>query len=158
VNQRDELTRTEDLRYAEIDALLDELTPEQMDEPGYAGDWSVKDLMAHLGAWCSEASRYFQQMRMGTYGLADEDIAAIDRDIDAINRRFYEASKDLSLHDVKAEWYSSRNQMLLDWGLLTQVDRASAYWFEECGPKHYEEHMPRLREWVAELTGSTEKV
>jgi hypothetical protein len=151
VNQRDELTRTEDLRYAEIEALFEELTPDLMDEPGYAGDWSVKDVMAHLAAWCSEASRYFQQLRMGTYSLTGEDIAAMDRDIDAINRRFYQASRELSLHDVKAEWYSARSQMLLEWGSLAEVDRSAMYWFRECGPKHYEEHMPRLREWTSEL-------
>jgi hypothetical protein len=151
VNQRDELIRLEDKRYAELDAVLDSLTPEQMEEPGYTAEWSVKDLMAHLAAWCSEASRYFQQMRMGTYGLTEDDIAAIDRDIDAINRRFYEASRDLSMHDVKAEWFSSRSQMLLDWGVLPEVDGAAAYWFRECGPKHYEDHLPRLREWVGEL-------
>jgi hypothetical protein len=155
VNQRDELIRLEDERYAELDAVLDTLTPGQMEEPGYTAEWSVKDLMAHLASWCSEAARYFQQIRMGTYGLTKDDIAAIDRDIDAINRRFYEASRDLSMHDVKAEWFSARSQMLLDWGALPEVDGAAAYWFRECGPTHYEDHLPRLREWVAELTGTT---
>jgi hypothetical protein len=151
VNERDELLRTEDQRYAELEALLDELSPQAMEEPGYTQDWSVKDVMAHLAAWCSEASHYFQQMRMGTYSLTDEAIAAMDRDIDTINRRFYEASRDLSFHDVKAEWYSARSQMLLEWGSLEEVDGPAAYWFRECGPKHYEEHMPRLREWSQEL-------
>jgi hypothetical protein len=149
VRQRDELIRLEDERYAELDAMLDALSPEQMEEPGYTAEWSVKDLMAHLAAWCSEASRYFQQMRMGTYRLTEEDIAAIDRD--ATNQRFYEASRDLSMHDVKAEWFSSRSQMLLDWGELPEVDGTAVYWFRECGPKHYEDHLPRLREWVGEL-------
>ena len=143
--------RLEDESYAELDALLDSLTPQQMEEPGYTDRWSVKDLMAHLAAWCSEAARYFQQMRMGTYQLTRDDIAAMDRDIDAINRRFYEASRDLSMHDVKAEWFSARSQMLLDWGQLRDVDGNAEYWFMECGPKHYADHLPRLREWVAEL-------
>ncbi len=158
MNGRDQLTRMEDERYSELDALFDGLTPRQMEEPGYTEDWSVKDLMAHLAAWCSEASHYFQQLRMGTYLMTDEDLAAMDREMDAINRRFYEASRDLSLHDVKAEWHSARSQMLLEWGYTADTEERAMYWFMECGPKHYEEHTPRLRDWITELTGSAEKV
>ena len=33
---------------AKLDALLEGLTPARMVEPGVVGEWSVKDVMAHL--------------------------------------------------------------------------------------------------------------
>jgi hypothetical protein len=36
---------------AEWDALMDEVGPARMTEPGAAGDWSVKDVTAHLASY-----------------------------------------------------------------------------------------------------------
>ena len=34
-----------------LEQLLDELTPDQMEESGVVGEWSVKDVIAHLLEW-----------------------------------------------------------------------------------------------------------
>ena len=49
-----------------LEQLLATLTPEQMVHPGIVGEWSVKDVLAHLTEW--------QQMVLGWYhaGLAGE--------------------------------------------------------------------------------------
>ena len=36
---------------AALDELLEPLTPVQMTEPGILGEWSVKDVLAHLYEW-----------------------------------------------------------------------------------------------------------
>jgi hypothetical protein len=33
------------------EALLDQIGPTRMDQPGVAGPWSMKDLVAHLTGW-----------------------------------------------------------------------------------------------------------
>ena len=37
--------------YQRFQALLDEIGPERLDQPGVAGYWSVKDIVAHLTDW-----------------------------------------------------------------------------------------------------------
>jgi hypothetical protein len=44
--------------------------------------------------------------------------------------------------------------MLEEWGRLPEPNRLAQGWFRESGPKHYEEHLPRLREWAEEVAPS----
>src|SRR5918994_5463608 len=60
---RRELARQEDERWAELRAVLDRLSPSQMLVPGLTEDWTVKDLLAHLGSWMAEAVVVLAQIR-----------------------------------------------------------------------------------------------
>jgi Mycothiol maleylpyruvate isomerase N-terminal domain len=140
-----QLAVAEDAGWVEVEALVQSLTPAQMEEPGYLKEgWSVKDLVAHLGSWMAEAGQVLQQVRVGTYRSRWTDV-------DAKNRDFYEAFKDVPLPVVRAELWSSRNRMLQEWNNLPEISPGAEEWFRESGPAHYEEHLPRLREWVGEL-------
>lgn len=135
----------EDLGWRNFEDLLQTLSPAQMLEPGYSPEgWSVKDLMAHVGSWMAEAGREMQRMRVGTY----EDRPL---DVDAMNREFYEANKDLPLPMIRAELFSSRIRMLQEWNALAEVTPDAEDWFVESGPNHDREHFPRLKEWAQEL-------
>jgi hypothetical protein len=145
VNLKRELAASEDAGWTEFNGLIESLTPAQMEEPGYYPEgWSVKDLMAHVGSWQAEAGLLLQQMRYGTY--RDEPI-----DVDAMNAMFYERNHDLPVPVVRAELFSARTRMLTEWNPLPEVTQKAEEWFFESGPQHYEEHLPRLREWVKEL-------
>ena len=37
--------------YGQWEALLDQIGPARMDQPGVNGDWSMKDIAAHLTGW-----------------------------------------------------------------------------------------------------------
>ena len=39
--------------YQQWEALLDQIRPERMEQPGVNGDWSMKDIVAHLTGWNS---------------------------------------------------------------------------------------------------------
>jgi hypothetical protein len=139
-----ELCKAEDEAWAEVNGLIGSLTAEQMEEPGYYTDWSAKDLLAHLAAWMAEAARIFTQLHYQTYMKSDLDV-------DAMNKEFYEANKDLPIPVVRAEAFAARNRMLAEMNALGEVPPEAEEWFEESGLRHYEEHLPRLREWVEEL-------
>jgi mycothiol maleylpyruvate isomerase-like protein len=142
-----ELCRDEDGAWSELIGLVESLTPEQLEEPGYSPEgWSVKDLMAHIGAWAAEAGQIFERMRVGTY--SKEPI-----DVDAMNALFYEANRDLPLNVVRAELWSARTRMLTEFRALPEVTPEAEEWFVESGAAHYREHIDRLREWVKELRG-----
>jgi hypothetical protein len=139
-----EICKAEDEAWAEVNGLIESSTPAQMEEPGYYPDWSAKDLLAHLAAWMAEAARILTQLHYQTY-------LKRDLDVDAMNKEFYEANRDLPLPVVRAEAFAARNRMLMEMNTLAEVTPEAEEWFEESGSRHYAEHLPRLREWVQEL-------
>ena len=139
-----ELLEKDDAGWADFRSLIDGLTPEQFEVAGYNGEWSVKDLMAHVGSWFAEAAIMLEQMRMGTY--ARERL-----DVDGLNKEWFETWRDKDMRMVKSELMSARARMLEEWDRLPEVDDEARRWFYESTAEHYDEHVPRLREWVAEL-------
>jgi Mycothiol maleylpyruvate isomerase N-terminal domain len=141
-----ERLEAEDRGWTELRSLVDPLTPEQLTRDGYYDDWSVKDLLAHLGCWMAEAARILEQIRMGTF-------AATPLDVDVLNATWYETWRDQDLRTVWAELHAARARMLEEWDRLPEVTDKADEWFRESGEDHHAEHLPRLRQWVTELAG-----
>ncbi|MBA3691120.1 MAG: maleylpyruvate isomerase N-terminal domain-containing protein [Actinobacteria bacterium] len=137
----------EDRLWTELHALVGSLPAEKVETPGYfAEGWSAKDLFAHIGSWLAEAGAVLERIRFGTY--RPEEI-----DIDVLNARFYEAMKDVPFATVRSQTTAARNRMLQAWGAVDEREPDAQRWIRKAGPEHYAEHLPRLREWAAELTG-----
>jgi hypothetical protein len=133
--------------WAELYRLCDGLPEDRATEPGYFEEgWSAKDLVGHIGSWLAEAGVCLERIRVGTY--RDEEI-----DIDAMNARFYEALRDVPLATVKSQSIAARSRMLHAWGELDDTPPEAIRWIDKSGPAHYAEHLPRLREWIAEIAG-----
>ena len=143
-NVKRELLERDDAAWTEFRSLIDGLSVEKSAEAGYNGDWSVKDLVAHIGSWFAEAATMLEQMRMGTYTRERLDV-------DGLNERWFETWRNQDFSTVKAELLSARARMLEEWDRLPEVDDEARRWFWESTVEHYEEHVPRLREWRAEL-------
>jgi Mycothiol maleylpyruvate isomerase N-terminal domain len=143
-DRKRELLEGEDRGWAELRTLVDPLRPEQVIKDGYYDDWSVKDLLAHLGCWMAEAATVLEQIRMGTFDGAPVDV-------EALNATWYETWRDQDLRMVWAELHSARARVLEEWDRLPEVTDKADEWFRESGEDHYAEHLPRLRQWVTEL-------
>jgi hypothetical protein len=130
----------------ELMALVRELTPDECLLPGYYADpdWTVRDVVAHLGTWLAEAEVQFERMIGGTYeghGI----------DVDALNAAFLEA---MAGHPWTVAWLQAnagRTRMLEAWYALSERNDEAAWWVRKSGAEHYAEHLDRLREWVGEL-------
>ena len=143
-----ELLAAEDVGWDELHALMDSLTIEEAEKPGYFSEgWSAKDLYAHIGSWLAEAGVFLIRIRMGTYQLEDLDI-------DAMNRTFLEIMRDVPIQTVRAQASAARSRMLLAWGELPELTPEATFWIRKAGAEHYAEHLPRLREWVTHLRSS----
>ena len=141
----DELLAEEQRLWTELHALVDSLSTEQLAQSGYfAEGWTAKDLVAHIGSWLAEAGVVLERIRFGTY--RPEEI-----DIDALNEAFFDLMHEVALPDVHAQAVAARNRMLYAWRSLPQASPDADRWISKAGPEHYAEHLPRLREWVAEL-------
>lgn len=135
----------EDAGWNDLHALVDSLTPEQAERPGYYVEgWSAKDVLAHVGSWLAEAGVVLQRIRVGTY--RPEEI-----DIDTMNTSFLESLKDVPFEVVRGLAFAARARMLLAWGELEELTPEAAFWIRKAGAEHYDEHLPALREWVTEL-------
>jgi hypothetical protein len=144
----DGLFREEAERWEELHALVDSMPADRVDDPGYFSEgWSAKDLVAHLASWLSEAGVVLEQIRAGTYD--PEEI-----DVDAMNARFREAMRDVPFHDVRAQAIAARHRMLRAWRSLPAPSAEADRWIAKAGSEHHAEHLPRLHEWVREVTSA----
>jgi len=132
----------------ELIGLVRQLTPEECLVPGYYRDpdWTVRDAMGHVGTWLAEAEIQFERMIGGTY-------EGHDVDIDALNASFLEAMAGLPWSVAWLQANAARTRMLEALFSLPEQSDEAAWWVRKAGAGHYDEHLPRMREWVAELTG-----
>jgi hypothetical protein len=145
MSETDALLASEEAGWSELRSLLGSLTAEQMLVPGYFEErWSAKDLLAHIGSWLAEAGALLEQVHGGTYHREQVDV-------DALNARFLEAMKDVALPVVRAQAAAARTRMRHALAELPDVTPAALFWIRKAGAEHYREHLPRAREWVAEL-------
>jgi hypothetical protein len=140
-----EVLGAEEAGWAELHSLMDQLTPEQAERPGYYEEgWSAKDLLAHIGVWLAEAGMMLERIAAGTYRRQDVDV-------DGVNRLSLEAMRDIPFPTVKAQASAARTRMRHAVLELHEPSADAVWWIAKAGPEHYEEHLARLREWVAEL-------
>jgi len=94
---RQQLLQKLDQAWSELKDSYAGLSDAQLREPGVIGDWSVKDVLAHVTWWEAEALKHLplilQQGRPPRY-------SARYGGIDAFNALMTERKQDLSLADV----------------------------------------------------------
>ena len=141
----DRLAREEDAAWIELHATFDAIDGERFEAPGVTPDgWSPKDAMFHVAAWCAEAARQLERMRLGTY--VDPLIES-----DAQNRAWFELSRELDVPTVRAELHAARTKMRQEWcelGEHGELTRDAVEWFEESGHIHYRDHRRELLAWL----------
>jgi hypothetical protein len=131
-----------------LHAVLLRLTPEQADKPGYFEEgWTAKDAVAHIGTWMAEGAQQLWQIAAGTYREGELDV-------DAANARFLAAMRDVPLETVHVQVSAARSQLLSAWHELPEITPAARFWVRKAGPDHMLEHLPRLEEWVDQLSGA----
>ena len=94
-----------------LETFLETLTPEQMNEPGVVGEWSVKDVLSHVIEW--------EQMCLGWYkaGLRGE-VPALPalgfkwNQTPQLNQHIFEKHRDRSLDDVLTQFHASHREIL----------------------------------------------
>lgn len=130
----------------EVANLVRSLTSSECLEPGYQRDpdWTVRDVVAHLGTWLAEAEVQLERISAGTY-------EGHEVDVDALNVAFLAAMRDQPWNIAWVQANAGRTRMVQEWFLLRQPTDEAAWWIRKTGGDHYDEHLGRLREWTAEL-------
>lgn len=103
----------EDIRVqrSRLENNLAVLSPEELVTPGLVGDWSAKDVMAHLIDW---EQRFIGWCEAGQRSEVVETPAPgmTWRQLDQLNQQIYEQYKDLPLEEVRARFAESYQQIL----------------------------------------------
>ena len=133
------------------------LSVEQMNEPNAVGDWSVKDVLAHLAMW---AARSVTLLFDAEQGRASEDIESMFGNFDAVNAENYEEQKDRPLERVLADFRGVHRQLLRRVGAWDEValfDQTRFAWMrgQSLGDylqgavvEHEDEHRQGITAWL----------
>jgi hypothetical protein len=141
----------DDLRAArdELFEGLSAVRPESMTTPGLIGDWSARDLIAHLGYWAGHAAEVIHAVEEGR---ADE-VGVGEPTVDDVNETVARIASQTDLATVRKREAASVQALVervqaLDPSLLA-VRLPDGVTLEEGiredGPIHYREHLDDLR-------------
>ncbi len=130
------------------------LPDDQLVQPGAQGDWSVKDIMAHIAWWERRMLHWID------HGFGGDRPEPMDwGDVDRVNAETYEVNRARPLADVRAEWQATHAAMDSRVASLSDDDvaRADRFSFLEGEPlwipiahntfDHYPRHGARIADW-----------
>jgi len=100
--RRAELVEQLNSENEEWKTLLAEIGEDRMEEPGVAGAWSIKDVVAHLTAWRRRTVGRLEAVAQGRPEPPHEWPAELHED-DEINAWFHERDRDKSVRQTLAE-------------------------------------------------------
>ena len=155
-----ELLRELQQEYQNWQALLDQIGPARMDQPGVAGAWSIKDIVAHLTGWRRRTVGRLQALQRGQPEPAPPWPAHLQTD-DDINAWIYQSRQSYSVSEVLDESHQVFQQLLaviesLPEDVLAEVHRLP--WMEgqpfnaaEFFAHFHEEHESDMRAWLTRV-------
>jgi hypothetical protein len=140
----------------QLDSLLDQIDPTMMTIPGAAGEWSVKDIIAHINAY----DRWLA-LTMALKGQKPPDLWMEDLPLDKFNQLLYEQIRDLPLEQVLLESRQLWRQILEatqalpeDYLFAERSIQGDPDLFRPCdilrseSYGHYLDHLADLRAWI----------
>ena len=130
----------------ELVSLVRSLSPQECLEPGYYRDpdWTVRDVVAHLGTWLAEAHAQFERIGAGTY-------EGHEIDVDALNAALLRGMEGQPWEVAWVQGQAARGRMVERCYTLREPSDEATWWIRKAAADHFAEHIDRLREWTAEL-------
>lgn len=135
--------------------VVNQLTPTQLTMP-LDGDWTGKDILAHITAWEQRLLELLQRGRAQPDGFTMEGVE--DWDVDRMNEAYYEANRARPQVEINHDFYQVHEQLMAELALwpddldhpqwsawrggspLWQIIPGDTY-------EHYDEHIGVLRRY-----------
>lgn len=145
---KQQLLKKLDAAWAAITDSYAGLSDSQLVEPGVMGEWSVKDILAHVTTWEEEALKYLPLILQGRRAPR---YSTMYGGIDAFNAKMTEQKRTLSLSDVLGQLGETHHR------LIDYIKSAPEELFTGETPfkrrlaldtwRHYPIHAKAIREW-----------
>jgi len=145
--------------FVAFEEALAPLDARQLTTPGAMGDWSVKDVLAHLTCWHLRLLDILDPMEPARVpGIPPQGIE--EDQIEGVNARFYAENRTRPLDKVLAAFRGSYQQVLAQVQALSDADLSSAERFPLLRDskviwvvagntyEHYEEHLSAMQAWL----------
>ena len=141
-----------DARGAFVEALED-VDPALLLTPGLVGEWSAREVLAHVGYWAGHAAEALHNAELGTLeGFGQDELEVEER-----NTVVARVARETEMATVR-----QREEAAFD-ALLVRLRRADPAWLDDRvaygdtleqvirddGADHYREHALDLRSWFA---------
>jgi len=131
---------------------LEGLSEKEQTQVPVVGQWTVRDLLAHILAWEEVC---LERLDLFAAGRADEIPWVAEEEVDDVNARFHQEKSGLTLGRARErlEGVGRELEERLD-RLPTEAAEGSepiAVWFPNCTYAHYQEHAEHIRAWRREL-------
>jgi hypothetical protein len=152
---KDELIQKIESEWNSLQSSLDGLTEEQMHQPGVVGEWTIKDILAHITAW---QTRLITTLFKAEKGFTP-DTTEGGKTVDQINEKFYRELKDRPFDQVWDDLDSSYHQVLSRLEVWKEKDlfdpnrfkwmkgEPFAAYIAGDSYEHYAEHAAQIRAW-----------
>jgi hypothetical protein len=169
----DEAVRTLEEGNEGASALFARLSDQQLAKAATigGGDWSARDLMAHLEVWEALALQSLQEWRNATRPFIEEIFAKGSDGVDALNAERVQAKRALSLDEVRIQAADTHRELIDELSHMDDAEwKAKAFYETERrstlgnllgsvtgAPKrpfgHAFAHLPDLEAYVASVAG-----
>ena len=147
--------------YQQWEALLDQIGPTRMDQPGVNGDWSIKDLVAHLTGWQPRLIAGIQAAQHREPEPPPPWPAHLQTE-DEVNAWIYESNRKRSVREVLDESHQMFQQLIAVIEGLPDDVRIEPEWrLVYLGDKRFppgeffahfrDDHEPDVRAWLARV-------
>jgi hypothetical protein len=140
------------------DTLLNSLSDKQSTTPGITGEWSVKDIIAHINAWESRPVAWLEAIERGAQPTPPS--WSRDLDEDSINAWIFKTNRHRSLPEVRNEARQTFERLVQG---IERMDEEqlntpiawlnhSAFSDSIAGNtwEHYQAHAEMIRAWLAQ--------
>ncbi len=156
MNKSDLLASLETSRHNLLVAF-DGLSDDDLTQPGANGDWSVKDVLAHIAAW--EAELVTLLVREVKRGQKPKILGISDAKVEELNQQWYLENKDRLLERVLADFHGVRKQLIRqvsEWDANDLTDPTRYKWragksladyIADYANGHDQEHIEALQAW-----------
>ena len=140
--------------------VLSPLDETQMTAVGVSGDWSIKDILAHLTAWQKCLLTDMQDAKSGDEP-ATSALNITGEEMDRLNEQFYQGNKAQPLNEVLTDFHSTHSQLLATVQAMSEEDLSDSDRFAWTDGKplwqfvasetyeHSLEHIGAIRRWLA---------
>ncbi len=148
----------------ELEGAWNALTPEQMETEIIQGEWTAKDIVAHITTWEHHGIGWIQSLAKGEKPLMpvpDIPMDEVRENLKVLNAEYTKKNQAVPLNLVLEESRQAYEALLKEIEKLTEEDLEKTFeynWADESvsGRKviawrywHYQSHLKHIQEWIS---------
>ena len=146
-----------------LDEVIQQLSQEQLTQPGAQGDWSIKDLVMHLAVWEERGTEWIKCFAKGV--KPDIPLKGYTwKDYEKLNQQSYEENRNKPWKEVLAYSQKTFNELINTIDAFPESNLDLSFHIESSRIKtitgkkviyfrylHYQSHLQKVQVWGESL-------